>query len=258
MRIITLNTNGIRSAAKKRFFEWLPTQKADIVCIQETKAQLADLEGNPLYFPKGWTVRFKSAVKRGYSGVAIYSRNEPDKVLDSLGAVEFDDEGRYLEFRFGNLSVVSLYLPSGSSGPERQAAKDRFLEFFAPMMAKWSKSKRDYVLCADWNIAHTEKDLKNWKSNQKNSGFLPHERAWMTNALSRQGWTDAHRKLEPEREGELYTWWSNRGNAWANNVGWRLDYQLVSPSLAGKIKNAVVYKDSRFSDHAPLIVDYAV
>ncbi len=256
MRIITINTNGIRSAAKKGFFEWLPKQKADVVCIQETKAQLADLQADPGFFPEGWTVHFKSAVKKGYAGVAIYSRKAPDKIIETIGAEEFDDQGRYLEFRFGNLSVVSLYLPSGSSGPERQASKDRFLEFFGPIMGKWAKSKRDYVICADWNIAHTEKDLKNWKSNQKNSGFLPHERAWMTQALSQQGWVDAHRKLEPELEGELYTWWSNRGNAWANNVGWRLDYQLVSPRLAPRIKRASVYKESRFSDHAPLLVDY--
>ncbi len=257
MRIITLNANGIRSAAKKGLFEWLPRQKADLLCIQETKAQLADIEKDPLFFPKGWTVRLKSAQKKGYAGVAIYSRTAPDKIIDVLGAPEFDDEGRYLEFRFGNLSVVSVYLPSGSSGPERQAAKDRFLEYFGPVMAKWRKSRREYVVCADWNIAHTEKDLKNWKGNKKNSGFLPHEREWMTQLLGKQGWTDAHRMLEPELEGELYTWWSNRGDAYNKNVGWRLDYQLVSPGLAAKIKQASVYKDTRFSDHAPLIVDYA-
>lgn len=256
MRIITLNTNGIRAATRKGLFDWLPKQRADVLCIQETKAQLADLENDPVYFPKGWTVRLNSAKKKGYAGTAIYSRSAPDKVLDRLGVEEFDDEGRYLEFRFGKLSVVSLYLPSGSSGPERQASKDRFLEFFAPVMQKWRRSRREYILCADWNIAHTEKDLKNWKSNQKNSGFLPHERAWMTNLIDKQGWTDAHRKLSPDGEGELYTWWSNRGNAFANNVGWRLDYQLVTPATAERIRKARVHKEPRFSDHAPLIVDY--
>lgn len=257
MRIITLNTNGIRSAASKGLFEWLPKQKADVLCIQETKAQLADIEKLPEFFPKGWTARFNSAKKKGYSGVAIYSKQAPDAVLDSLGVPEFDDEGRYLEFRFGKLSVVSLYLPSGSAGPERQASKDRFLAFFQPVLGLWAKSERDYVVCADWNIAHTERDLKNWKSNQKNSGFLAHERAWMSHVVGEQGWVDAHRKLAPEGEGELYTWWSNRGDAWNKNVGWRIDYQLVTPGLAKKIKAAKVYKDSRFSDHAPLIVDYA-
>lgn len=257
MRIITLNCNGIRSAASKGLFDWLPQQDADVMCLQETKAQLADVEKFPLFFPAGWTVRFNSAQKKGYAGVAIYSRRVPDTVLDKLGVAEFDDEGRYLEFRFGKLSIVSLYLPSGSAGPERQASKDRFLECFLPLLAGWKNSGRDYVVCADWNIAHTERDLKNWKSNQKNSGFLPHERAWMTRVLGEQGWVDAHRWLEPEAEGSIYTWWSNRGDAWNKNVGWRIDYQLVTPGLAGKLKSARVHKDSRFSDHAPLIVDYA-
>ncbi|MGH8518172.1 MAG: exodeoxyribonuclease III [Panacagrimonas sp.] len=257
MRIVTLNANGIRSAASKGLFDWLPQQKADVLCLQETKAQLPDLKEAPLYFPKGWTVRLNSAKKKGYAGVAIYSRREPDEVLDSLGVPEFDDEGRYLEFRFGKLSVVSLYLPSGSAGPERQASKDRFLEFFLAVLGLWRQGGREYVVCADWNIAHTELDLKNWKSNQKNSGFLPHERAWMSRVINEQGWIDAHRKLEPKGEGELYTWWSNRGDAWNKNVGWRIDYQLVTPGMAERLRRAKVYKDSRFSDHAPLIVDYA-
>lgn len=257
MRIITLNANGIRSAATKGLFDWLAQQNADVLCVQETKAQLADLEKSAVFFPQGWTVRFNSAQKKGYAGVAIYSKREPDAVFDKLGAAEFDDEGRYLEFRFGKLSVVSLYLPSGSAGPERQASKDRFLEFFLPLKHQWRGNGRNYVVCADWNIAPTEKDLKNWKSNQKNSGFLPHERAWIAQVLSEQGWVDAYRRLHPDAEGEGYTWWSNRGEAWAKNVGWRIDYQLVTPGLADTIQSAQVYKDSRFSDHAPLIVDYA-
>lgn len=256
MRIITLNANGIRSAATKGLFDWLPQQQADVLCIQETKAQLADIEKTPLFFPQGWTARFNSAQKKGYSGVAIYSRRPPDAVLDSLGEKEFDDEGRYLEFRFGPLSVVSLYLPSGSSGPERQASKDRFLAFFEPLLAQWRGSGREYVICGDWNIAHTQKDLKNWKSNQKNSGFLPHERDWMSRVLG-AGWVDAHRRLAPEAEGEIYTWWSNRGDAWNKNVGWRIDYQLVTPRTADRLQRAQVWKDTRFSDHAPLTVDYA-
>lgn len=256
MRIVTLNTNGIRSAATKGLFDWLAQQHADVLCIQETKAQLTDLEKSAVFFPQDWTVQFRSAVKRGYSGVAIYARTPPDAVLDSLGVAEFDDEGRYLEYRYGNLSVVSLYLPSGSSGPERQASKDRFLGFFEPVLAQWMASGRDYIVCGDLNIAHTQKDLKNWKSNQKNSGFLPHEREWMTRVLG-TGWVDVHRRLEPDAEGSLYTWWSNRGDAWNKNVGWRIDYQLVTPGLADKLSCARVHKESRFSDHAPLIVDYA-
>ena len=256
MRIITLNANGIRSAASKGLFDWLPQQNADVLCLQETKAQPGDLEKLPVFFPDGWQVRFRSAQKKGYAGVAIYARRAPDAVLDTLGEAEFDDEGRYLEFRFGALSVVSLYLPSGSAGPERQASKDRFLAFFESRLHEWLHSGRDYVLCADWNIAHTEKDLKNWKSNQKNSGFLPHERAWMTRVLQ-QGWVDAHRQLDPQGEGDLYTWWSNRGDAWNKNVGWRIDYQLISPALVSRLRAAHVYKAQRFSDHAPLTVDYA-
>ena len=255
MRIISLNCNGLRSAAKKGFFDWLATTEADVVCLQETKAQPADL-ADALFHPAGWHVSFCSAQKKGYAGVAIYARQKPDAVLDTLGAREFDDEGRYLEARFGNLSVISLYLPSGSAGPERQASKDRFLAFFAPKLAEWAALGRDVVICGDWNIAHTEKDLKNWKGNRKNSGFLPHEREWFTQVLA-AGWVDAARTLHADLEGELYTWWSNRGNAWENNVGWRIDYQIVSPHLKGRIRHTSVFKTQRFSDHAPLIVDYA-
>ncbi|GAC1631112.1 MAG: exodeoxyribonuclease III [Nevskia sp.] len=257
MRIISINTNGIRSAAKKGVFDWLATQDADYICIQETKAQPADLAGDPTFFPKGYIAHFKSALKKGYSGVAVYARRTPEAAQDTLGEAEFDDEGRYLELRHDNLSIVSLYLPSGSSGPERQASKDRFLEYFLPKMAAWKASGRDYVICGDWNIAHTNLDIKNWRTNQKNSGFLPHERAWMTTLLTDQGWVDAYRHRHPKHEGEAYTWWSNRGNAYANNVGWRIDYQIVSPGLAAKIQSASVYKGQKFSDHAPLIVDYA-
>jgi exodeoxyribonuclease-3 len=258
MRVITLNANGIRSAARKGLFDWLPQQNADLFCLQETKAQPADLEDDPLFRPKGWHVHFQSALRKGYSGVALYSRHKPDTVLTSLGAQEFDDEGRYVEMRFGELSVVSLYVPSGSAGPERQASKDRFLEFFMPKLREWIGSGRQYILCGDWNIAHRNIDLKNWRSNQKNSGFLPHERAWLDAAFDAVGWVDGYRALHPATEGEAYTWWSNRGNARANNVGWRIDYQIVTPGLRDKIRSATVYKDSFFSDHAPLTLDYAL
>jgi exodeoxyribonuclease III len=256
VRIITLNCNGIRSAARKGLFDWLPKQKADLLCLQETKAQPADLDGDGTYFPKNWHTHFNSAQKKGYAGVALYSREKPDAVLTELGAREFDDEGRYLELRFGKLSVVSLYLPSGSAGPERQASKDRFLEFFLPKLKKWAGNGREYILCGDWNIAHRNIDLKNWKSNQKNSGFLPHERAWLDQVFGTLGWVDAYRNLHPDTEGEAYTWWSNRGQAWARNVGWRIDYHIVTPGLRQSIRKAAVYKTQRFSDHAPLTLDY--
>lgn len=258
MKIITLNCNGIRSAARKGLFDWLPAQNADFLCLQEIKCQLTDLEGDVTFAPKGWHAHFSYAQKKGYAGVALFARREPDTILDKLGVAEFDDEGRYLELRYGKRSIVSLYLPSGSAGPERQASKDRFLEFFLPVLQQWrASSDREYVICGDWNIAHRNIDLKNWRSNQKNSGFLPHERAWMDEVLVANGWVDAYRTLYPAAEGEAYTWWSNRGQAWANNVGWRIDYQLVSPALLPKLQAASVYKASRFSDHAPLIVDYA-
>lgn len=258
MRIVSLNLNGIRAAARKDFFPWMEASGADVLCLQETKARIEQLEEAPdTFFPKGWHHGFHDArSKKGYSGVAIYSREQPDAVLTELGTEEFDAEGRYIEFRYGNLSVVSLYLPSGSSKPERQEAKYRFMDHFLPVLQDWINSGRRYVICGDWNIAHQQIDLKNWKSNQKNSGFLPEERAWMGQVLNEQGWVDTYRNLYPEATSEAYTWWSNRGQAWANNVGWRIDYQLATPDLQARIKAASVYKGSRFSDHAPLTVDY--
>jgi exodeoxyribonuclease-3 len=253
MRIITLNVNGIRSAARKGFFDWLSKQQADVVCLQETKAQ-ADQIADPLYWPEGFKSYYLDAEKKGYSGVAIYARREPDDVIQGLGWADMDAEGRYLEARFGNLSVVSLYLPSGSSSEQRQAVKFSFLDRFTPSLNECAKSGRDYVLCGDWNIAHKAIDLKNWRSNQKNSGFLPEERAWMDDLFGPQRWVDAFRAVN--EEAEQYTWWSNRGQAWAKNVGWRIDYQVVSPGLKDTIRAAAIYKDERFSDHAPLTIDY--
>ncbi len=261
MRIITLNANGIRSAQRKGLFQWLQKQDADFLCLQETKAQQADLAEEAHYVPPGWMAFFSDAVKKGYAGVALYTRKQPDEVLTTLGRKEFDEQGRYLEVRFGRLSVVSLYGPSGSAGPERQASKDRFLKFFLPRLKAWRASGREYVICGDWNIAHRNIDLKNWRSNQKNSGFLPHERAWLDTVLGEAppglGWLDAYRVLHPTAEGDSYTWWSNRGQAYAKNVGWRIDYQVITPGLRDALQRAWVYKDMRFSDHAPLVVDYA-
>jgi exodeoxyribonuclease-3 len=257
MRVITLNANGIRSAQRKGLFDWLGQQNADFLCLQETKAQRADLVEEAQFVPPGWMAFFSDAKKKGYAGVALYARRQPDEVLSTLGHPEFDDEGRYLEVRFGRMSVVSLYAPSGSAGPERQASKDRFLSAFLPKLREWRASGREYVICGDWNIAHRNIDLKNWRSNQKNSGFLPHERGWLDTVFGEVGWVDGYRKLHPLAEGEGYTWWSNRGQAYAKNVGWRIDYQVVTPALGNLVQRAFVYKDTRFSDHAPLIMDYA-
>lgn len=261
LRVVSLNLNGIRSAAGKGVFDWLAGQNADIVCVQELKAQSADLTP-AMRAPDGYSGCFHFAEKKGYSGVGLYSRRAPDRVVEGFGNAEFDAEGRYLQADFGRLSVVSLYLPSGSSSDERQQAKFRFLDQFRPrleQLAREARAKtREILLCGDWNIAHTEKDLKNWKSNQKNSGFLPEERAWLGAVFDELGWVDVHRRLLPDATGEAYTWWSNRGQAWAKNVGWRIDYQIATPGLAAAARCASVYKAQRFSDHAPLVIDYEV
>jgi exodeoxyribonuclease-3 len=255
LRIITLNLNGIRSAWNKGLLPWLQAQNADIVCLQEIKAQLPDL--NPeMHNPDGLHAYYHCAEKKGYSGVGLWCRQKPDRVMEGLGHEAFDAEGRFLRADFGKLSVISLYLPSGSSSPERQEAKFRFLDIFLPLLAALRASGRDVVVCGDWNIAHQQIDLKNWKSNQKNSGFLPEERAWMTRVLDETGWVDVYRRLHPETTDACYTWWSNRGQAWAKNVGWRLDYQLATPALAETALCASIWKETRFSDHAPLIIDY--
>ncbi len=256
LRIISLNLNGIRSAWNKNLLPWLVAQAPDFVCLQELKAQAADLLPE-MRSPPGFHAHYHCAEKRGYSGVGLWSRKAPDRVVMGLGAPEFDAEGRYLRADFGNLSVISLYLPSGSSGPERQEAKFRFMRAFFPVLVELRQEGREIVLCGDWNIAHRELDLKNWKSNQNNSGFLPEERAWLSRVFDELGWMDVYRQLYPEATGASYTWWSNRGQAWAKNVGWRIDYQIATPALAAMARQASVYKGERFSDHAPLIIDYA-
>lgn len=255
MKIISLNLNGIRSAANKGLYAWLKKQDADIICMQEVKAQVSDMTIEMLN-PTGYYGYFHYAEKKGYSGVGIYSKTQPDAVIEGLGIGDIDREGRYIEARFGNLSVVSLYLPSGSSGEERQAFKFSVMERIMPQLQALKQSGRDIVICGDWNIAHKEADLKNWKGNKKNSGFLPEERAWLSTLFDQVGWVDVYRKLHPDTTDACYTWWSNRGQAWAKNVGWRIDYQIATPELASKAVATSVYKDERFSDHAPLIVEY--
>ena len=253
MRVISVNLNGMRSAAKKGFYAWLRAQRADFVCMQEIKAQEADLEPAMLA-PKGYAAAFSLAEKKGYSGVGLYSRETPDAVVRGFGSREFDREGRYVEARFGNLSVVSVYLPSGSSSPERQLAKFRFLEEFRPHLQALAGAGREVVLCGDWNIAHHPIDLRNWRANQKNSGFLPEERAWLTGVFDEIGFVDVFRRLNAKPD--QYTWWSARGNAWNNNVGWRIDYHVATAGIARSAKRESIYKAKRFSDHAPLVIDY--
>ncbi len=250
---MTLNANGIRSAASKGFFRWLAKQDADVVCIQETKAQVDQLS-DPAFWPKGYHCYYFDAEKKGYAGTALYARKKPLEVSRGFGTGEFDREGRYLEARFGHVNVISLYLPSGSAGPARQASKFRFLEAFRPHLVELSARGTPTVLCGDWNIAHKPIDLKNWKSNQKNSGFLPEERQWLDELFETHRFVDAFRQTNTDPD--QYTWWSNRGEAYAKNVGWRIDYHITTEPLRGKVKRAEIFKKRRFSDHAPLIIDY--
>lgn len=265
MKIISFNANGIRSAASKGFFDWLRKQDADVTCIQETKAQ-EDQLSDPVFRPDGHHCFYRDAMtKKGYSGVAIYAKREPDEVLRKIGWKPFDDEGRYLEARFGKLSVVSLYVPSGTSGEERQMFKFEAMKKLRKIFDQWLASGRDYVLCGDWNIVRSERDIRNWKSNQKNSGCLPEERAWLNGLIAdphgdgapapKRGWLDSFRVVKPDAE--EYTWWSNRGGARANNVGWRIDYQIVTPGMGKQARGCTITPTPRFSDHAPFAVDYA-
>ena len=255
-RLITLNLNGIRSAARKGFVEWAAQADADCMGVQEVKAQASEVEGH-LDRVGGLSGHFHFAQKKGYSGVGIYTKKAPSAVIRGLGVPEFYDEGRWVETRYDTarrkLSLISCYFPSGSSGEDRQAVKFRFLAHLFPHLMKL-KAEREYILVGDVNIAHQEIDLKNWKGNQKNSGFLPEERAWMTKLLTEGGLVDVFRTLNPRPE--QYTWWSNRGQAWAKNVGWRLDYHLATPALAATATREAIYLDQRFSDHAPLTIDY--
>ncbi|STX52609.1 exodeoxyribonuclease III [Legionella busanensis] len=253
MRVITFNANGIRAAARKGFYEWLARQEADFICIQETKAQIHQLL-DATYYPCGYHCDYYDAQKRGYSGVAIYARHKPHAVIKGLGFDFCDQEGRYIQFDYPNLSVISLYLPSGTSGVERQEVKFKFLKNFREHLITLKQQGKELILCGDYNIAHKEIDLKNWRSNQKNSGFLPEERAWMDELFSVLGFVDAFRLINQEQE--QYTWWSHRGRAWEKNVGWRIDYQVITPGLIDSVHQVAIHREDRWSDHAPLIIDY--
>lgn len=251
-KITSFNCNGVRSAARKGFFTWLKKQQPDIVCLQETRAQEHQLQEGP-FFPAGYHCHYFDAQKKGYSGVAIYSRQPPDRIKKGFGWAIADQEGRYIQADFGNLSVISLYMPSGSSGDARQAIKFRFLDVFMVHLQRLRADGRDYVICADWNMCHKEIDLKNWRANRKNSGFLPEERAWLDRLYDEIGFVDSFRLVN--QAPDQYSWWSNRGQARANNVGWRLDYHVITPELAPAVKAASIYTDENFSDHAPVTLE---
>lgn len=254
LRVITLNLNGIRSAVRKGWFTWLQKSAADIICVQELKAQEADLIAE--FQLPNYECHFHFAEKKGYSGVGIYTKHKPKQIVKGLGFRHADNEGRYVAIDLGKLWVASLYLPSGSSGADRQQIKFEFLDQYANHLQDIRKQNKEYIICGDWNIAHQNIDLKNWRANQKNSGFLPEERAWLDTLFSDTGFVDAFRVVNtlPEQ----YTWWSNRGRAWDKNVGWRIDYQIITPGLKSAVKSASIYKNERFSDHAPLIMDYDI
>lgn len=255
MRIISLNLNGIRSAVRKGFLDWLPSQNADVVCLQEIRIQDHQLTSE-MRNPPGFHAHWFPAERPGYAGTAILSRKKPDQVREGMNWKEADSEGRILSADFGRFTAVSLYLPSGSSSEEAQKKKFRFMKKLQSWLCERRKSRRNILVCGDWNIAHTQKDLRNWRSNQKNSGFLPEERAWMDQIYANSAWTDVYRQLYPTETDDCYTWWSNRGRAWENNVGWRLDYMAATPGLAKKAERALVWKKTRFSDHAPLVADF--
>ncbi len=253
LRVVSMNLNGIRSAERKGFFTWLAAEQPDVVCLQEVRAHM-ELLKDALFYPEGYYHYFVDPERKGYSGVGIYSKKQPDRIVTKMGWDLADNEARYIQADFGDLSVVSLYFPSGSSSEDRQAVKYQFLDYYEKQLRDQTEDGRHYILCGDWNIAHKKIDLKNWRSNQKNSGFLPEERAWLDKVIDEMGYIDAFRVKN--QEADQYTWWSNRRQAYEKNVGWRIDYQIISPSLKEKVAAVAIYKDQKFSDHAPLIIDY--
>lgn len=252
MKIVSFNMNGIRSAERKGFFSWLAKTQPDVLCFQELKAQLDQLSAN--FYPKGYHCYFSTAIKKGYSGVALYSKIKPLKINTQFPWDRMNDEGRFVEAEFERHIIVSVYLPSGTTGDARQAVKMACLAKFEQYLIHLKKRKKEIIICGDINIAHHEIDLKNWRGNKKNSGFLPEERAWLDKVFGPLGYIDAFREIN--KKPDQYTWWSSRGQAYANNVGWRIDYQIVSPGLKNLIKNEEIFKDIKFSDHAPLIIEY--
>lgn len=255
MKVVSININGVRAGERKGFFDWLKQLDADVFCLQEIKAQEEQLTTDAFY-PEGYHCYYHPAEKKGYSGVALFSKQKPDSVTKGIGWPDFDSEGRFIEATFGDLSVSSIYMPSGSSKEERQVFKYDLMDRIVPLLREKQTDGKKHIICGDWNIAHKKIDIKNWRGNQKNSGFLPEERAWMDELFGDEKWVDAFRQVN--QEAEQYTWWSNRGQAWANNTGWRIDYHVISNNLKESVSSASIYKDQRFSDHAPLIIDYEI
>ncbi|MEV0317194.1 exodeoxyribonuclease III [Streptomyces sp. NPDC050658] len=266
LTVTSVNVNGLRAAAKKGFVEWLAGTSADVVCLQEVRAEPQQLP-DEVRDPEGWYVVHAPAAAKGRAGVSLYTRREPERVQVGFGSAEFDGSGRYVEADLPGVTVASLYLPSGEVGTERQDEKIRFMgEFLAylkELRVRAAAEGRQVVVCGDWNIAHQEADLKNWKGNKKNSGFLPEERAWLGEVLDLGeqggGYVDVVRALHPDVEGP-YSWWSYRGRAFDNDTGWRIDYQVATPGLAeravkGFVERAATHAE-RWSDHAPVTVVY--
>lgn len=252
LKIITLNVNGIRAAERKGLFEWLANENADVICMQEVRASQEILDHQKFKLT-GYEHYYLSAMRPGYSGVGILAKKKPDKVVTNLGFELSDQEARYVHIEYGDLVIASVYLPSGSSKDERQLLKYEYMDKYFDIMQNQLKQKKSLIICGDWNIVHTKDDIKNFSANQKNSGCLPEERAWL-DKLFTSGFTDAFRLIE--KRSDQYTWWSNRGRAWDNNVGWRIDYQVISDDLKNKVKSTCIYKDQRFSDHSPVIMEY--
>jgi len=250
---MTINLNGIRAAKRKGFFDWLADHPADVICLQETRAHLNNDKSEP-FCPQGYYCYFTDAEAKGYSGVGLFCRYQPDRITRELGIDWVDREGRYIQADYGNLTIASLYFPSGASGEHRQSFKFDFMNRFQTMLDQLRQKQNSYIICGDWNIAHTKHDIKNWRSNQKSSGFLPEERQWMDDLFNQLGYVDAFRVVN-QQDGQ-YTWWSYRGQAWKNNTGWRIDYHIITSDLRDQVHDAVIYADTRFSDHAPLVIDY--
>jgi exodeoxyribonuclease-3 len=254
LRVTSFNANGIRAAARKGFFAWLRRTAPDVLCIQETKAQEHQVPPEALDIPEYRHVTFVDARKRGYSGVAIYAKREPDRVVRGIGMADMDSEGRYVRYDWGALSIASLYVPSGTSGEARQNVKNGFLERFLGTLAEMLHDGRRYIVCGDYNVAHRDIDTYDPVRNAHVTGFFPHERAWMDTVVDEIGWVDAFREID--RDAKRYTWWSNWPGAFERNLGWRIDYQLVTPNVAPFVRSASIYRDERFSDHAPLTIGY--
>ena len=262
LTVSTANVNGLRAATGKGYVEWLAATEADVVCLQEVRAEAPQLAAH-VREPEGWHTLWAPSVAKGRAGVGLLSRTEPQAQRVGFGSAEFDTTGRYAEFDLPGLTVASLYLPSGEVGTPRQDEKERFLEEFLEYLktlrARAAAEGREVLVCGDWNIAHREADLKNWKTNQKNAGFLPEERAWLSRVLDEAGYVDVVRSLHPEATGP-YSWWTYRGQAFDNDAGWRIDYHMASPGLATKAVSAVVERAAthaeRWSDHAPVTVTF--